>query len=58
MNMENTLAHDVTPYNAQLGLLDKGRASKGLVVGNSLNLEPWELLNGMALGCYQPSPEV
>ena len=37
---------------------NKGRAIKGLVVCNSLDLEPWDLLNGLALGCYQPSPEV
>ena len=32
-----------THYHAQLGLPDKGRAIKGLVICNS---------------CYQPSPEV
>ncbi len=46
-----------TQYHAQLGLPDKGHAIKGLVVCNSWDLEPWELLNGLALGCYQPSPE-
>ncbi len=45
-------------YHAQLGLPDKGRAIKGLVVCNSWDLEPWNLLSGPALGCYQPSPEV
>ena len=49
---------DVTQYHAQLGLPDKGRAIKGLVVCNSQDLEPCDLLNGLALGCYQPSPEV
>ncbi len=44
-----------TQYHAQLGLPDKGRAIKGLVVCNSWDLEPWDLLNGLALGCYQPS---
>ncbi len=44
-------------YNT-LGLPDKGRAIKGLVVFNNWDLEPWDLLNGLALGCYQPSPEV
>ena len=39
-------------------LPDKGRAIKRLVVCNSWDLEPWDLLNGQALGCYQPSPEV
>ncbi len=47
-----------TQYHAQLGLPDKGRAIKELVVCNSLDLEPWDLLNGLALGCYQPSSEV
>ena len=42
-------------YHAQLGYPDKGRAIKGLVVYNSWNLEPWDLLKGLALGCYQPS---
>ncbi len=47
-----------TQYNAQLGLSDKGRAIKGFVVCNNSNLEPLDLLNGLALGYYQPSPEV
>ncbi len=42
----------------KLGLPDKGRVIKGLIVCNSWDLEPWDLLNGLALGCYQPSPEV
>ena len=46
-----------TQYHAQLGLQDKGRAMKGLVVCNDWDLEPLDLLNGLALGCYQPSPE-
>ncbi len=46
-----------THYHAQLGLPDKGRAIKGLVVCNGWDLEPWDLLNGLALDCYQPSPE-
>ncbi len=41
-----------------LGFPDKGRAIKGLVVCNSLDLEPLDLLKGLALGCYQPSPGV
>ena len=40
-----------THYHAQLGLPDRGRAIKGLVVCNSWDLEPLELLNGLALGC-------
>ncbi len=47
-----------TQYHAQLGLPDKGRAIKGLVVCNSWDLEPWDLPNGLALVCYQPYPEV
>ncbi len=42
---------------AQLGLPDKAHAIKELVVCNSWDLEPWDLLNVLALGCYQPSPE-
>ncbi len=49
---------DATHYHAQLGLLDKGRAIKGLIVCNIWDLEPLDHLNGLALGCYQPSPEV
>ena len=48
----------VTQYHAQLGLPDKGRAIKGLVVCNIWDKEPLDLLDGLALGCYQPSPEV
>ncbi len=47
-----------TQYNAQLGLTDKSRAIKGLVVCNNWDLEPLDLINGQALGCYQPSTEV
>ena len=47
-----------TQYHAQLGLLDKRRAIKGLVVCNDWDLESLSLINGLALGCYQPSPEV
>ena len=43
-------------YHAQLVLPDKGRAIKGLVVFNNWDLEPLDLLNGLALGCYQLSP--
>ncbi len=46
-----------TKYHAQLGNPDKGLAIKGLVFFNSWDLGPWDLLNGLALGCYQPSPE-
>ncbi len=37
---------------------DIGRAIKGLVVFNNWDLEPLDLLNGLALGCYQLSTEV
>ena len=47
-----------TQYHAQLGLSDKDRAIKGLVVCNNMDLKPLDLLNGLALGCYQPCPEV
>ena len=45
-------------YNAQLGLSDKGRAIKELVIFNDWDLEPLNLLNGLALGSYQPFLEV
>ncbi len=47
-----------TQYHAQLRLPDKGCAIKGLVVCNNWDLEPLDILNGLALGCYQSSPEV
>ena len=47
-----------TQYNAQLGLQDKDHAIKGLVVCNNVDLEPLDLLKGLALGYYQPSTEV
>ena len=47
-----------TQYQAQLVLPDKGHAIKGLVVCKNWDLEPLDLLNGLALGCYQPGPEV
>ena len=47
-----------TQYHAQLGRPDKGRATKWLVFCNRWDLEPLDLLNGLVLGCYQPSPEV
>ena len=47
-----------TQDHAQLGFPDKARAIKELIVCNSWDLEPLDLLNGLALGCYQPSPEV
>ena len=47
-----------TQYHAMLGLPDKGRTIKGLVVCNDWDLEPLDLLACLGLGCYQPSPEV
>ena len=44
-----------TQHHAQLGLPNKVRAIKKLVVCNDLNLKPLDLLNGLALGYYQPS---
>ena len=52
----NALAQtDATQYHAQLGLPDKGRTIKGLVVCYDWELEPLDLLNGRALGFYQPN---
>ena len=48
----------IKQFPTQLGLPDKGRAIKGLVVCKSWDLEPLDVLNGLALGCYQPSSEV
>ena len=48
----------ITQYHPQLGLPFKGRAIKLLVICNSWDLEPLDLLNGLPLGCYQPFPEV
>ena len=45
-------------YHVQLGLPDKGRTIKGLVVCNKKDLEPLDLQKRSGLGCYQPSPEV
>ncbi len=42
-----------THYHAQLGLPDKDRAIKGLFVSNGLDLEPLNLLNGLAQDYYQ-----
>ncbi len=47
-----------TRYHAQLELPDKRRSIKSLVVCNDWDLEPLDLINGLALGCYQLSPEV
>ncbi len=52
------LQKDATEYYTQLGLSCKGRVIKGLVVCNNRDIEPLDLQNGLALGCFQPSPEV
>ena len=44
--------------HTQLGISNKGHAIKRLVVCNSRDLEPLDLLNDPALGCYQLFPEV
>ena len=46
-----------TQYHDHLGLSDKCRAIMGLVVCDNWDLEPLYLLNGLALECYQPSPD-
>ena len=47
-----------TQYNAQLELPYKDHAIKLLNVCNNWNLKYLDLLNSLALGCYQLSPEV
>ncbi len=47
-----------TQYHVQLGLPDKFNAIKGLVVRKNWGLDPLDLLNCLARGCYQPSLEV
>ncbi len=49
---------DATQYHAQLDLSNKGREIKEVVVCHNWDLESLDLLNGLALVCYQPSPEV
>ena len=48
---ENALAQ--TFHYAELGLPYKVHAIKGLVVCNSLDLEPLDLLNALAIGFYE-----
>ncbi len=47
-----------TQYHAQLELPDKNHAITGFVFCNDWDLEPLDLLNVLAQGCYQPFPEV
>ncbi len=49
---------DTTKYHAHLGLPNKRCGIKGFVVRNGWDLELLNLLNGLALNCYHPSPEV
>ncbi len=37
---------------------EKGRDIKGLIVCNGWDLEPFDLTNGLYLGCYQLCSEV
>ncbi len=46
-----------THYHAQLELPDKVQAIKWLVVCNDWDINPLDLLNNLALGCYNPAPE-
>ncbi len=45
-------------YHGKLGIPVKGCAIKGSFICNNWDLEPLDLLNGLALGCYHLSPEV
>ncbi len=48
-----------TQFHAQLGhTSDKGRAIKEFVGSNSWPLEPYDVLNILAIDCYQQSPEL
>ncbi len=58
LNCKRNLIVGATHYHAQLRLTYKGCAIKVLVACNSWKLYPLDPLNGLALGCYQPSPEV
>ena len=50
MSRVNALVQGATKNYAQLGLPNKGRAIKGLVVCNDWGLEPLDLSNGLAIG--------
>ncbi len=47
-----------THFYAQLGLSDNGHVIKELVVYKSWDVDLLDLLNGLAICKYQPSPEV
>ncbi len=59
MSMGNALAPN-RRKSVQCTVMTSRRRSCNQRVGclNNWNLQPLDLLNGMALGCYQPSPEV
>ncbi len=59
MSRGNALAQtEATQYHAQLGLPDKGRAIKGLVVCNTWDLEPLGPAKRSGPRFYQPSSKV
>ena len=45
-------------YHAKLGLPNKGRTIKWLIIWNDCDLEPLDLLYSLAQGYYQPCPWV
>ncbi len=46
-------------YHAKLGLRDKYRAITGFFhLQNGLDQGLLDLLNGLAQGCYQPTPQI
>ena len=47
-----------THCHAPLGLSDKGPAIKGLVIYHSRDLERLDMLNGLALACYEPPYDI
>ncbi len=59
MSRENALVQNWrNSVPCTVRLPDKGLAINGLIFYNDRDLEPLDLLNGMAVGFYQPSPEV
>ncbi len=57
MSRRNALAK-TTHHHAELGRPDKVRAIKLLVICNSWDLKPLDLLKGLASGYYQSYPDV
>ena len=58
MCSKSTTQESTTNCYAQLGLPEKGRILNRLVFCNGLCLGPLDLLNSLALGFYQMSPEI